>query len=418
MIKIKDVSLRYGDSLVQRDLNWELGEGEVGLITGPTGSGKTSLLYSILGIAGDYVDLSYEGKISVFGMEPKEALKKHLSYYVPQEPENSFLGFNVCAELTWRTSSFDLFKKAVEKFGLEGLLNRDVTKLSGGEAQRVSLAFGFINGYKLLLLDEPLANLDQESRRAFVEMLKILREEKVTVIISEHRKEFLENVADSKLELEKKEKGPLPKEAPRLSDKAKGTAYVSAKGLSYTYEDGHQALSNVTFNVDPGEVVSFVGPNGSGKSTLAKIISGLINHKEKIVFAKSVGFTLQTPELQFLNDSVYSEVNYEAKGRALAEESLRFFRLDDKLARLPHSLSRGERVRLALASAVAKDAELYVFDEPTEGQDELGLEMIKLVLKEIKSSGSSAILITQEEGFAKSVSDRIYRFNKGVVYAQ
>jgi ABC-type cobalt transport system, ATPase component len=83
---------------------------------------------------------------------------------------------------------------------------------------------------------------------------------------------------------------------------------------------------------------------------------------------------------------------------------------------LPHSLSRGERVRLALASALAKDPELYILDEPTEGQDQYGLSTLINVLKYIKDFGSSAIIITQEEEFARIVSDRVYQFHDGEVY--
>ncbi len=416
MISIKDLSMRYDEKLIFENVNMELGEGEIGLISGATGSGKTSLLYAILGFSGEYIDSKIDGRIVVNGMTPKQALKKGVIYYVPQEPLNSFIGYDVCTELTWKNPDHRSFNEVVEMLGLRGLLHREVYTLSGGEAQKVAIGFALLGGYKIVLFDEPLANLDHESRKKFIEQLKLLKEKNVTVIIAEHRTEYLRNIADVRVELYSKNFFDAPEPEIELSDKEINDKLIKVTNLNYTYDAGVQALKNVNLEINGGEIVSFVGPNGSGKSTIAKILIGILTSKGVSVNAKKKGFMLQTPELQFLQDKVISEVLYESRDKNVAEQSLKFFGLYDKKERLPHSLSRGERVRVALASAIAMDPELYVLDEPTEGQDQYGLSLLVKALQLIKDAGSSAVVITQEEWLAKKISDRIYRFKDGEVY--
>jgi len=348
-------------------------------------------------------------------MKPEEALKKGLIYYVPQEPINSFIGYDVCTELSWKNSDLKLFNEIIKELGLEKILHRDVFTLSGGEAQKVAIGFALLGGYRIVLFDEPLSNLDHESRKKFIEQLKLLREKNVTVIIAEHRTEYLKNITNTTLEFYS-EKKRAPEPTINLFKKNVQNKLVKTTNLSYAYEQGNQALKNVNIEINSGEVVSFVGPNGSGKSTMAKLIIGLLSSKGLSVNAKTKGFMLQTPELQFLQDTVVSEVLYESRDKKIADESINFFGLENKRKRLPHSLSRGERVRLALASALAKDPELYILDEPTEGQDKYGLSTLVNVLKYIKDFGSSAIIITQEEEFARIISDRVYQFHDGEVY--
>lgn len=415
MISIKDLSMSYDGKVVFENVNWEVGEGEIGLLSGATGSGKTSLLYSIVGFVGKYVEAKVNGKILVNGMKPEEALKKGLIYYVPQEPINSFIGYDVCTELSWKNSDLKLFNEIIKELGLEKILHRDVFTLSGGEAQKVAIGFALLGGYRIVLFDEPLSNLDHESRKKFIEQLKLLREKNVTVIIAEHRTEYLKNITNTTLEFYS-EKKRAPEPTINLFKKNVQNKLVKTTNLSYAYEQGNQALKNVNIEINSGEVVSFVGPNGSGKSTMAKLIIGLLSSKGLSVNAKTKGFMLQTPELQFLQDTVVSEVLYESRDKKIADESINFFGLENKRERLPHSLSRGERVRLALASALAKDPELYILDEPTEGQDQYGLSTLVNVLKYIKDFGSSAIIITQEEEFARIISDRVYQFHDGEVY--
>ncbi|MDP8022869.1 MAG: ATP-binding cassette domain-containing protein [Nitrososphaeria archaeon] len=415
MLSIKDLSMRYDGKLIFENINWELGEGELGLISGATGSGKTSLLYAILGFVGEYVDAKIEGSINVNGITPNEALKNQLVYYVPQEPINSFIGYDVCTELTWKNPEPRSFDEVVEALGLRGLLHRDVFTLSGGEAQKVAVGFALLGRYKLVLFDEPLANLDNDSRKKFIEQLKLLKEKNVTVIIAEHRTEYLKDIADTSIELHS-EKFDAPEPEIDLKNKKANGDLIKVTNLNYIYDSGVQALKNISLEVKAGEIVAFVGPNGSGKSTLAKIIIGMLPSKGVFTGARTKGFMLQTPELQFLQDKVISEVLYESRDRNIADQSIKFFGLESKKERLPHSLSRGERVRLALASAVAKDPELYVLDEPTEGQDQYGLSLLVNILKLIKSSGSSAIVITQEESLTKKISDRVYRFYNGEIY--
>ena len=415
MLIIRDFSFSYDCRRVLDDVSWELGEGEVGIISGPTGSGKTSLLYSLAGFVDEYVNAKILGEIKVFGMDPREALKRGLVYYVPQDPSVSFLGFDVLTELTWKGPDEDRLEEVIELFNLKSVLDKSVLNLSGGEAQKVAIASALLGGYKLIVFDEPLANLDGKSRGSFLSELKILKEKGITCVIAEHRTELLESYADSVL--------PLNETPYQLNLQSFSFARKKAEGplfkgvdMSFSYEGGPPVLSDIKIEVQPGQVISFVGPNGSGKSTLAKIIAGMLRPRGRYQRRGSTSFMLQSPELQFLEETVYREVSYEANRDDLISQSLEHFGLKGKEDRLPHSLSRGERVRLALASSAAKDPDLYVLDEPTEGQDRAGIIAITDFIRQARESGSSVIVVTQEDWFARQVSDQAFVFEGGIVH--
>ncbi|MGC8569316.1 MAG: ATP-binding cassette domain-containing protein [Nitrososphaeria archaeon] len=415
MLIIRDFGFSYDGRRVLDNVSWELGEGEVGIISGPTGSGKTSLLYSITGFVDEYVNAKIHGDIKVFGMDPREALKRGLVYYVPQDPSVFFLGFDVLTELTWRAPDEDRLEEVIELFNLKSVLDKSVLNLSGGEAQKVAIASALLGGYKLIAFDEPLANLDSKSRRSFLSELRILKEKGITCVIAEHRTELLESYADSKLLLNETPYQLNLQSFGFARKKADGPLFKGI-GMGFSYEGGPPVLNDVKIEVQPGQVISFVGPNGSGKSTLAKIIAGILRPRGRYQRRGSTSFMLQSPELQFLEETVYKEVSYETRRDDLISQSLEHFGLRERVHRLPHSLSRGERVRLALASSAAKDPDLYVLDEPTEGQDRAGIIAISDFIRQARESGSSVIVVTQEEWFARQVSDQAFVFEGGIVH--
>lgn len=412
MLRVEGLSLAAPDGRpVLEGASFELGDGEAMLVTGPTGSGKTTLLYALGGLLQGYMGGLQSGQIYIDGLSPSEALRRHLVLYVPQDPSNSFLGFDVYTELRWRGASEEKVKEVASALGISGLLGRKVYELSGGEAQKVSVAFALASGYRLVLLDEPFANLDERSRRELVELLKLAMDMGTSFVVAEHRTSYLSGLAGTRLSLSVAQElpGRFPLE-PRPIGRS-GVA-VEARGLSYSY-DGRPALSGLDLDVRYGEVVALVGENGSGKSTALKIIAGLLRGPRIRRNYRKVGFVLQSPELQFVGDTVFEEASLEAHDRSWVVPVLRYMGLLERGSAAPQSLSRGQRVRLAVASAALKRPDVLLLDEPTEGQDRFGIEAIKEVVGWARGSGFAVLLVTQERWFADEVADRVVVVGNG-----
>lgn len=406
MLSISGFQFRYDGSVdnLLSGIDWEVRPGEVGLLRGATGSGKSTLLYAISGFTGKYVDGTAGGTITVNGVEPSRALREGMIYYVPQEPTNSFAGYDVITELMWRGAERSEVVRVARELGIEHLLKRYVFRLSGGEAQKVAIAAALLGRYRVVLFDEPLANLDAASRTGFVSMLKELKDNGLTVVVAEHRTGYLKGIADRELVLERPTQ-PAQNDLEVPTIQRSGTV-LKVSHLDFSYDGSRQVLRDINLEVKSGEAVALLGENGSGKSTLMKIITGMVKVRNVERNYRSVGFSLQTPELQFLEDTVEKEIKYSLSGNAFGQ-IVSFLGLEQKLGRLPHSLSRGERVRVAVASASSMVPDLMVLDEPTEGQDPAGLKMMGSLVRAVAEAGSAVIVITQEPEFARQYSDRI-----------
>ncbi|MGC8557499.1 MAG: ABC transporter ATP-binding protein [Nitrososphaeria archaeon] len=417
MLTINNFGFKYegSEAVLLDSINWEVGEGEIGLLEGPTGSGKSTLLYTIAGFTGKYVYGQTNGNIEVNGLEPSGALREGIIYYVPQEPTNSFAGYDVITELMWRGASKDKATQTAMELGIGHLLKRQVFRLSGGEAQKVAIAAAILGRYKIILFDEPLANLDSASRASFISLLQILKKKKLTVIVAEHRTSYFNGIADRTLALDQ-QKSELTYEDLKIPPiNLHDDILLKISNLSFSY-GSRMIIKNFNLSVRRGEVVGLIGDNGSGKSTLLKLITGMIKGKGIERNFRSVGFSMQTPELQFLEDTVEKEIKYGAKGEAYRQIA-GLMGLDKKLDRLPHSLSRGERVRVAVSSAAAIMPDLIILDEPTEGQDSVGLKMMEKLIMTMANAGSGVIIITQESEFASKYCDRIVEIGTGASLA-
>ena len=165
---------------------------------------------------------------------------------------------------------------------------------------------------------------------------------------------------------------------------------IEIEGITYSYPDGHKALSEVSLVIQPGEKVALVGPNGAGKSTLILHLNGILTgsgsvrvcglevNKETLGRVRAmVGLVFQSPDDQLFSPRVYDDVAYGPLYQGLpievvqerVEQSLAAVAMSDYAQRVSHHLSMGEKKRIAIATVLSMKPEVLILDEPTAGLD-------------------------------------------------
>lgn len=187
-IELKNVSINFNELSILHDINLSVDEKDFMAILGPNGGGKSTLLKTILGLL-----TPDTGEVRVFGRKPEDA--RHLIGYLPQhvsfDHDFPITVFDTVLSGLYRglfRGHTDDDKKAVPKalkaVEMLHLQNRQISKLSGGQMQRVFIARAIVREPKLLLMDEPMASIDPEMQRSFYELLSQLKDKMAIVLVS------------------------------------------------------------------------------------------------------------------------------------------------------------------------------------------------------------------------------------------
>ncbi len=210
---------------------------------------------------------------------------------------------------------------------------------------------------------------------------------------------------------------------------------IEIKDLRFTYPTGLEALKGISLTIDSGEQVAIVGQNGAGKTTLVRHFNGLLQPASGSVLiggwdvkkysvaklASRVGYVFQNPDEQLFSRDVLTEVSFGPKNLGYAKEkndqlvkrALTLTELNEKTETNPYDLSPTWRKMVALASIIAMDTPIVIFDEPTTGQDAANVARIANVIAELKREGKTVITITHDIDFCAENFDRVIALSKG-----
>lgn len=212
---------------------------------------------------------------------------------------------------------------------------------------------------------------------------------------------------------------------------------ISLANLHFTYPTGVTALHGISLNIESGEQVAIVGQNGAGKTTLVKHLNGLLqptsgyvrigdwDTKEHSIakMARRVGYVFQNPDEQLFSKNVGTEIAFGPKNlgftseqvQGLVNDALAMTELSDKTETNPYDLSPTWRKMVAIASIIAMDTPIVIFDEPTTGQDASNIARIANVIGSLRERGKTVITITHDIDFCAENFERVIAMSQGKI---
>ena len=491
IVEVEGLTFRYRRATEPaiRDVSLTVSAGEVVLVAGPSGCGKSTLIRAINGLIPHAYSGDLTGTVRVDGQSTSQLKLRDLARTIGtvlQDPAKQIVGAMVESELAFgpenmgtpREEIRERIREVAEQAGIQKLLGRETSALSGGERQLLAVAGILMLRPRVFVVDEPLANLDPATAERLLTLLRTLADQGSAIVIVEHRVEecldlrpdrvlYLEagvtrylgevngflDIADPesvKLPFEvvvdrvaagsPDEELPATTLAERGATSNEGTARLEFQGVTAAL-GGHEILHGVDARFGPRETVAVLGPNGSGKTTMfrtamrmlqvtggAVLVDGAsIADKRTTDLVETFGYVFQSPSQMLFNRTVVDELLFgprtlghdEATFDELIDDVLRrtsLADLEDIRERPPLAMSFGQQKRLALAIALALRPSTLILDEPSAGQDH---RTAQIFMREVTAIPGleSLYFVTHDVDLALTHADRILLFRDGRVIA-
>jgi len=491
IVEVEGLTFRYRRATEPaiRDVSLTVSAGEVVLVAGPSGCGKSTLIRAINGLIPHAYSGDLTGTVRVDGQSTSELKLRDLARTIGtvlQDPAKQIVGAMVESELAFgpenmgtpREEIRERIREVAEQAGIQKLLGRETSALSGGERQLLAVAGILMLRPRVFVVDEPLANLDPATAERLLTLLRTLADQGSAIVIVEHRVEecldlrpdrvlYLEagvtrylGEVNGFLDIADPESVKLPFEvvvdrvaagspdeelpatilAERGATPNEGTARLEFQGVTAAL-GGHEILHGVDARFGPHETVAVLGPNGSGKTTMfrtamrllqvtggAVLVDGAsIADKRTTDLVETFGYVFQSPSQMLFNRTVVDELLFgprtlghdEATFDELIDDVLRrtsLADLEDIRERPPLAMSFGQQKRLALAIALALRPSTLILDEPSAGQDH---RTAQIFMREVTAIPGleSLYFVTHDVDLALTHADRILLFRDGRVIA-
>ena len=464
MICIEHVTVEYEKGIkALDDFSLMIKPGELIVLCGKSGCGKTTATRLINGLIPHFYQAELSGDVTINcvntrDMEISEIAKSVGSVF--QNPKSQFFNINTTAELAFGCENrgwdkniiLERMHDSVEAFGIQNLVNRDIFSLSGGEKQMVACGSIYAAAPSIMVLDEPSSNLDLKSIGKLRTILKKLKENGITIIISEHRRHYLNHIADRYVYMEN---GKVIQEYDYDTIKSISDDQRTEMGLrmlswdeillkgqekintgktvlsldDFRFERGKASIFHIPrLDIEEHSIVGIIGNNGVGKTTFISSLIGLLKYqgdviidthqvKRKILTKK--GFlVMQDVNRQLFGSTVSEEVSLGMKEKKedRINELLKEFKLEELKSKHPATLSGGQKQRLAIASAIYSQKQFLYFDEPTSGLDKQSMIAFSNILLHIRDKAKCIFVITHDPELLFSCADFILKLEDNQVY--
>lgn len=373
LLAVEGLTFRYRDRETPaiQDISFEASPGEILLIAGASGCGKTTLIRCLNGLIPRSYKGELTGRILIHGEDTGDWKLATISQRIGtvlQDPERQILGTKVLNEVAFGLENLGLprdevlarSREALKYLNILDLAGRETFNLSGGEKQKVALAGVLAMRPSILLLDEPLASLDPASAQDTLDAVRRLAKEGKTVLMVEHRVEDVLRIHPERVMfmsegrirylgelkglskvvdyhevklpatqiVDRARRDPEPPELAILPSAAKGEAreevLVRFEDVSFGYEAERQVLQGINLEIRRGDVIAVLGPNGAGKTTFVKhaigllkpksgrvIVGGQDTHKASVAeIASTLGYVFQSPSHMLFAPTVRQELEF------------------------------------------------------------------------------------------------------------
>ena len=449
MIEFENVSFSYDSTEREsgvHDISLKIPTGQLVLLCGESGCGKTTLTRIINKLIPEYYEGKLTGKIKIDGSDVTSQAIYDFNGKIGtvfQNPRSQFFNVDTTSEIAFGCENYGIASneilsrmgQAIGELKIEDLMGRNLFSLSGGEKQKVACASVSSMLPEILILDEPSSNLDVSTiadlKRAILRWKALGR----TVIVAEHRIYYLMDLADRVIYMQD---GYIKEDLPidtfrQFSENelhSMGLRSLHPVELKTTFANDFTGpeliLENFSFSygkiktidipkiiLPKGAIVGILGHNGAGKSTFAKCLCGLEKSAQGILELDGQSYTtkqrlhisymvMQDVNHQLFTESVLDEIMLSMpeedsdKAQSTSEEILKQMNLQDYAELHPMSLSGGQKQRVAIGSAIAADKSIIILDEPTSGLDYRHMLEVSATLKQLSSLGKTVFVITHD----------------------
>lgn len=468
LLRVRDLSVTHEGAAhpALQDVSFDVHSGEVVLLLGPSGSGKSTLTLALNGLIPQSVEhAAMTGSVQVSGRETGATAVAQLSTEVSmvfQDPDSQLVTGTVLDEVAFALENLRLpasevlarSEQALRRMGLWGRRRWNPDLLSGGGRQRLAIACALALRSRVIVLDEPTANLDPQGVRDVYSALdELIRDvEERAIVLVEHDVDAAVDLATRVIALDHEGRvlldGPAPEtlqqraetlrelgvlspddtmpesEAGATAQRAARPLVDATRGPAVTVRDlvvdkrSTRVLDVPHLDIARGSFTAIMGANGAGKTTLLQALGGVVPPTRGTVLvdgldagraspralAAHIGFVFQNPEHQFVAGTVRDELAHGLRlqrvGAAEIEE-----RVDEMLARFglaakahvhPFLLSGGEKRRLSVGTALIARPSVIALDEPTFGQDRARAAELLGQLQELQRAGTTVVIVTHD----------------------
>lgn len=488
-VALTDVTFSYdrGQHWALDGVSLDIHAGEYVCVLGANGSGKSTLARIIAGfVSPDSGEVYLMGRHVFTQGQAHEQAYQHARHHIGmvfQNPEDQIVTTVVQDDVAFGAENLGLphdaivsrVHQALEQVDMLDYALADPSRLSGGQQQRVAIAGALAMHPGMLVLDEPVAMLDDAGRQEVTGIIERLRNKQTTIINVTHSfedarnadrlivlnhgritydaapKSFLDDAKQLKAHGLENSSDTTPAESELNFHRSAHNTIDSAltslavDRVSFTFNDARTpAVADVSLEAHRGEIIAIVGRNGSGKSTLARLICALAQPQQGSItvnginpygargrrgtklrkdFRRSVGYVMQHPERQLFADTVGDDVAYGPRNMGCSveqtqhrvEQTLDFLGIAPYAQRSPFALSGGQQRLAAIAGVIATRPSLLVLDEPTAGLDTHARSRMYTLIAQLKAQGTTIIMTTHSHDEAALLADKVALLHHGTL---